>query len=324
MTANLPALDQQAAERLQDQFRGLLLGLALGDALGAAVQHRRAGTFSRIADLLGGGPYDLPRGAWSDDTATALHCADSYTDCGRHDASDIWDRWTSWRLNGFGSATGHCLGISAAMASALSRAPGCAQSEAVDAEPLPRVAVAAAFGFTDVSEAVSLGVEAAQLTHPAPGVLDVSRVYAALIFGAIDGTSHEMLFSSSFETLRNVGAAPNSEAVKLAAGGWRDIDDPIRQGGARGSALDVLALVYAAMTTSTSYKEAVLAAVNAGGHADICGATVGALAGALYGRNALPSHWLLALVDRDAIEARADRLLVAALTRLLDAPCAVA
>ena len=57
---------------LGDRSRGLLLGLALGDALGQPLAQRRPGDFDPVGDLAGGGPFELPRGAWSDETAMAL------------------------------------------------------------------------------------------------------------------------------------------------------------------------------------------------------------------------------------------------------------
>src|SRR6266850_1696336 len=61
-----------AARGLRDRFLGALLGQAVGDAVAAATQFRRPGKFTPVGDMLGGGPFDLPRGGWSDDTAMAL------------------------------------------------------------------------------------------------------------------------------------------------------------------------------------------------------------------------------------------------------------
>ena len=75
--------------QLSQRYRGLLLGLAIGDALGMPVQHRRRGTFTPVGDLLAGGPFDLPRGAWTDDTAQVLCLAESLVECGQVDLHDL-------------------------------------------------------------------------------------------------------------------------------------------------------------------------------------------------------------------------------------------
>ena len=64
----MPSLDSQ---------RGTLLGLAVGDALGAAVEFEMPGTFPEVTGYRGGGPHGLAPGEWTDDTSMALALADS-------------------------------------------------------------------------------------------------------------------------------------------------------------------------------------------------------------------------------------------------------
>src|ERR1700732_1869170 len=82
-----------AARGLRERFLGALLGLAVGDAVAAATQSRRRGKFTPVGDMLGGGPFDLPRGGWSDDTAIALCLAESLLECEGFDARDQVARW---------------------------------------------------------------------------------------------------------------------------------------------------------------------------------------------------------------------------------------
>jgi ADP-ribosyl-[dinitrogen reductase] hydrolase len=73
-----------------------------------------------------------------------------------------------------------------------------------------------------------------------------------------------------------------------------------------------------ALAHSGSFREGALRAVNLGGNSDVIGAVYGQLAGALYGRGAIPPAWLGALALREQIVALADRLLALALVRLGD------
>lgn len=41
------------------RFRGCLLGLAVGDAVGATVEFKERGSFSPMSDMVGGGPHGL-------------------------------------------------------------------------------------------------------------------------------------------------------------------------------------------------------------------------------------------------------------------------
>ena len=59
-------------------------------------QFRKPGSFAPIGDLLGGGPFDVPRGAWTDDTAMALLVAESLLEYG-FDARDQVIRFCRWQ-----------------------------------------------------------------------------------------------------------------------------------------------------------------------------------------------------------------------------------
>ena len=67
----------EAANLGRDRFRGALVGLAVGDALGTTLEFKPPGTFKPISDMTGGGPFGLAPGKWTDDTSLALCLADS-------------------------------------------------------------------------------------------------------------------------------------------------------------------------------------------------------------------------------------------------------
>ena len=73
---------------LRDRFRGALLGLAAGDALGTTLEFKRPGTFAPITDMVGGGPFGLKPGRWTDDTSMALCLAESLLGCRGFDPVD--------------------------------------------------------------------------------------------------------------------------------------------------------------------------------------------------------------------------------------------
>ena len=75
-----------------DRKRGTMIGLAVGDALGAAVEFQRPGTFRAVTGYRGGGPHDLAPGEWADDTSMALALADSIAEVG-WDINDQAERY---------------------------------------------------------------------------------------------------------------------------------------------------------------------------------------------------------------------------------------
>ena len=62
------------------RYQGCMVGLAVGDAVGTTVEFRPRDSFPPVTDMVGGGPFGLNPGEWTDDTSMALCLADSL-DC---------------------------------------------------------------------------------------------------------------------------------------------------------------------------------------------------------------------------------------------------
>ncbi|MFC6981063.1 ADP-ribosylglycohydrolase family protein [Microbulbifer taiwanensis] len=69
-------------DALKDRFAGALLGLACGDAIGTTLEFTPRGSFQPITDMIGGGPFRLKPGQWTDDTSMALCLAESLVEKG--------------------------------------------------------------------------------------------------------------------------------------------------------------------------------------------------------------------------------------------------
>src|SRR5512143_2208495 len=108
-------------EVCRERARGCLLGLAVGDALGTTLEFCRPGSFAPLRDVVGGGPFSLAPGQWTDDTAMALCLAASLVETGAFDPVDQLDRYERWRHHGYMSCTGACFDIGATVAAALNR-----------------------------------------------------------------------------------------------------------------------------------------------------------------------------------------------------------
>jgi ADP-ribosylglycohydrolase len=81
---------------LYSRYRGVLLGLAAGDALGTTLEFKAPGSFAPITDMVGGGPFGLEPGQWTDDTSMALCLAESLVERQGFDARDQMDRYLRW------------------------------------------------------------------------------------------------------------------------------------------------------------------------------------------------------------------------------------
>jgi len=290
-----------AARGLRERFQGALLGLAIGDAVAAATQFRRPDRLSAVGDMLGGGPFDLPRGAWSDDTAMALCLAESLLECEGFDARDQVRRYRRWQQEGHLSATGRCVGITASTARALARAQfsrqaysGSHDPEALEPESLSRVAPVVMFFFADAQAATAQAAEAARTTSQAPAVLAACRALAKALHAALSGQPKRVILAQELPALApTVTGAPEGATAPSA-----------------------LAAALDALRRTQNFRDAVLAAANLGGNSDVTTAVSGALAGAHYTQSAIPTLWRNSLMKKQLIAATADRLLAHAMLTL--------
>ncbi|MEA3177477.1 MAG: ADP-ribosyl-[dinitrogen reductase] hydrolase [Gammaproteobacteria bacterium] len=296
-----PLLDPDtlaAARGLRERFLGTLFGLAIGDAVAAATQFRRPGSFSPIGDMIGGGPFDLPRGAWSDDTAMALCLAESLLERDGFDARDQVQRYIRWQQEGYLSSTGQCVGITASTARSLALAkwrrvvfPGSHDPEQLDPEPLSRVAPVALFYFASVETTLVQAADSSRTTCQAPAVLDACRRLGRALNAALSGQLKTKILAEAGPIPEGAAQSNNTAATALAAALW-------------------------AFGSTDNYRDAVLRAANVGGNSDVVAAVCGQLAGAHYGATGIPQSWRSGLIQKDLIEGIADRLLAHGLVSL--------
>jgi ADP-ribosylglycohydrolase len=310
-----------AARTLRDRFQGALLGLAVGDALAAHTQFRKPGSFAAVGDLLGGGPFDLPRGAWSDDTAMALLLAESLLDREGFDAQDQVSRYVRWQREGYGSATGQCVGISASVARALATAQyrrqpfaGSHDPEQLDKDPLSRVAPVVMYFFSDANAAVNRAAEAARITAQAPMVLDCVRLFAAMLRLALTGRDKEDVLRPPRDLWMSVSTRP--EVLAVYEGSYLRRMPPEISGG--GHVLQALEAALWAFHHGETFREGALLAANLGRDSDVVAAAYGQLAGAYHGVSAIPGIWRNSLMRQEVVIDTADRLLTHALIALGD------
>jgi ADP-ribosyl-[dinitrogen reductase] hydrolase len=301
---------------LTDRYHGALLGLAAGDALGTTVEFRRPGTFEPVTDIVGGGPFNLEPGQWTDDTSMALCLAESLLERGGFDPVDQLQRYVRWFRHGHHSSTGRCFDIGNTVRDALTRFEdtgdpwsGSTDPHAAGNGSLMRVAPIPLF-FLDVPEvAIARAADSSRTTHGAHEAVDACRYYCGLMIGALQGLSKEELVSPLFTPVAALWAqqplAPKIEAI--ARGSFLRKEPPDIQGS--GYVVHSMEAALWAFARSTSFRDGALLAVNLGDDADTTGAIYGQLAGAFYGAEAIPAAWRARLARGDEITALAKSLL---------------
>ena len=287
---------------------GCLVGLAVGDALGAPVEFCKRDTFEPVTGMRAGGQFNLPAGAWTDDTAMTLCLADSLLAHGSLVSSDLLDRFIRWAEQGENSSTGVAVGIGQNTLRTLGNyhRTGAMKATRFGAKAdgngaIMRLAPVPIFYWKDPLRAQQVAVEQSQTTH-CSSLSDEACAYLAIVLARLiagqdwnDALAVDLAAGCSLEIQQIVGRA------------WEHKDrDEINS---TGYVMHTLEAALWSVARTSSFEEAVLLAVNLGDDADTVGAVTGQLAGALYGIGAVPAPWLDELRASEAINARAEALL---------------
>ena len=307
--------DASILSERKNRYRGCLIGLAAGDALGTTLEFKRPGTFKPINDIVGGGPFGLKAGEWTDDTSMALCLAESLIERGGFDPVDQLKRYVRWYREGYLSSTGRCFDIGGTTRTALLRfektgEPNCGPTDESSAGngSIMRLAPVPLFYSERATEAIEKSGESSRTTHGTLVAVDACRYLGGLIVGAVNGVAKEELLSEHFSPVEGYwDKRPLAKDIeKIASGSFKRKSPPEIKG--TGYVVRSLEAALWAFYHSSSFKEGCLKAVNLGDDADTTGAVYGQLAGAYYGEKAIPDDWQSKLALRELIESYADRL----------------
>jgi len=303
----------------QSRFRGCLLGLAVGDAIGTSVEFMPPGSFTPLTDMVGGGPFNLAPGEWTDDTSMALCLADSLIEMGGFDPIDQLERYVRWYRSGYLSSNGRCFDIGIATCASLHRFesthepyPGSTAPNTAGNGSLMRLAPVPMFYARHPQVALDKCADSSSTTHANPKAVDACRYFGAILLGALHGQPKETFLSpieqwqflDSKTLVQLSDLAP--DIVEVTNGSFKQKQPPDIQGS--GYVVRGMEAALWAFHHSTSFREGVLMAANLGDDADTTGAIYGQLAGAYYGEEGIPAEWREKLALVEVIIGFADKL----------------
>ncbi|HAY83837.1 MAG TPA: ADP-ribosylglycohydrolase [Chloroflexi bacterium] len=296
---------------MQQKYLGCLLGLACGDAVGTTVEFKAPGTFPPVTEMLGGGPFQLKAGQWTDDTSMALCLAESLLGQGRFDARDQMERYVRWWQEGYLSSTGTCFDIGNTIQAALQRYIQTGEPFSGSAGPrtagngsIMRLAPVPMFYQADLQLVIHYSAESSKTTHRAQEAVDACKLFGLMIALALGGSSKEEILMGTSTYLEPESLAPKIREIQ--AGGYHAKTESQIEGS--GYVVKSLEAALWCFSLTSTYQEAVLKAVNLGRDADTTAAVVGQLAGAYYGLEALPEAWLEKLAMAEQIRSCAGKL----------------
>ena len=305
-----------------DRYLGSLQGLAVGDALGTTLEFAKPGTFTPITDMVGGGPFSLKPGEWTDDTSMALCLAESLVEKNSFDPRDQMKRYLRWWKEGHLSHSGNCFDIGNTTRKALSQFEitqdpfsGSSDSFAAGNGSIMRLAPVPMFYAREPELAIMKSAESSRTTHGANEAIDACKYLGAIIAGAINGATKDELLSERYcpidDYWENNPLTPSIDDI--AKGSFKDKEPPDIRG--TGYVVQSLEAALWAFNKGKTFKEGCLLAVNLGDDADTTGAVYGQIAGAYFGEQGIPQKWLTNLAMRPIILDLAHRLFDSSISR---------
>jgi ADP-ribosyl-[dinitrogen reductase] hydrolase len=309
---------------MKDRYLGTLLGLAAGDALGTTLEFEPRDSYKPLTDIIGGGPYGLRAGQWTDDTSMALCLAESILEKG-WDPHDQMRRYVRWWREGVLSSTGTCFDIGNTVASALAEYEersargeiggeaesaycGSSSERASGNGSLMRLAPVPMRWAGAPAEAIEKCGESSRTTHQSRQSIDACRYYGGLIVGALRGESKETLLSPAWAPVAEYWEVHPLHPIiaAIAHGSWRAKErEAIESSGYVAHSLEAALWCFA---RTEDFRSGALMAANLGDDADTTAAIYGQLAGAFYGVAGIPGEWVGKLAMRERIEGMAEGL----------------
>lgn len=304
---------------------GAMLGMAVADALGCTVEFMSREAISARypgghREIVGGGPFGFPAGAWTDDTAMAVAVGRGIVENPDDPVDAVGRHFVAWLESGPPDVGNTCR---TAIRAFMRLGSWQAASEAVRAELgewaagngalMRTLPTALAYG-PDPAEAIRIG----RMTHPHPESDAAIAIYHRAADALLDGATPADALAAGLAPLR--GAAPDVQAAiaDLARRFEGLADRPADRIRSGGYVVETLEAAFWALLRTDSLEECVVAAVNLGDDADTVGAVAGGLAGAAYGPSAVPRRWSQALRERAVIDELAAGLYAVYRSRRLD------
>lgn len=293
------------------RYRGAMMGLATGDALGVPGEFQPRGSYPKITEMIGGGPFHLRPGEWTDDTSMALCLGKSLIDSEGFDPKDQMGKYWHWVENGYMSSNGRMFDIGDTTSEALCRYKKTGEPFAGVDDPkkagngsIMRLApIPLFYKYDDQGFLLKYARASSATTHGAKVCLDSCALLALIIYKALLELPKEAMLNNLFV---EPSFMESPEVIDIAKGSYKTkTEDQIKS---TGYVIHTLEAALWSFYTTDTFEEGAIKAVNLGEDTDTVGAVYGQLAGAYYGIGAIPRRWLDKVVLKDIIIGVADGL----------------
>lgn len=283
----------------QSKAIGSLIGLAIGDALGAPYEFKLP-PYEISKNYSSGGIFNVSCGEWTDDTSMALCLAQSLIDKNGFDPINQMDKYLAWRNTGYMCTRERCFDIGITIDTALlyysknkESYCGLEGDQHSGNGSLMRLAPIAIFYRHTPTDLIKYSALSSQTTHKSQLAVDSCIFYGQLIAGALNGIAKDELLSKDFIDTSKL----RSEVVIIAKGSYKE--EKIFH--SEGFVLYTMETALMAFFKYSNFEDGLLDIITRGNDVDTIGAVYGQLAGAYYGYEAIPKRWRDGLVQHTMI-----------------------
>jgi ADP-ribosyl-[dinitrogen reductase] hydrolase len=277
---------------LQDRLRGIAVGAAVGDALGMPLEfHPPRPANSFVTEMI---PGPLPEGTFTDDTEMALCLAESLLLTSPLDMHDLAGRFTGWyqsQPSDIGIHTARVL-KSILKGSEITQAAHEIQAQDPDSAGNGSIMRAWPIAIARHKNEILLTAETriqCELTHIHPDAVQGTLFFNFILFHILQAFSEspESIIRLAIQQAVNQVTLDPEFTLMVNLSAMRLPMDLKNTGWIR----HTLESALWAVQTTRSFEEALVKVVNLGHDADTAGAVTGAIAGALYGLQGIPTRW---------------------------------
>lgn len=270
-----------------------MVGLVVGDALGVPVEFKTRSELQRdpVTGMRGHGTYNMPKGTWSDDSSLALATMQSIVNRGAIDYGDILNefclyanegKYTQYYTFDYGNTTGAAIKRFESGVEAL-ECGGNSDYEITNGS-LMRILPLAFIEDIDYETVEN----ACRITHGHELCWIACALYIDIAKSMLvnDLEISEHIERSCIKIQRHYAES------KWIGSFHRIFDNDLDDVSSGFYVVETLECALHCLLTTSSYRDAVLKAVNLGGDTDTVGAVCGGLAGIYYGFDDIPAEWI--------------------------------
>jgi ADP-ribosylglycohydrolase/protein-tyrosine phosphatase len=280
------------------RYEGALVGLALGDALGMLVAQSKFDARTLVAALRERG--SLRTGAL---TAMTRAVAESLLASCAHNPEDQMQRYLQWTRTADAAVPAELKRALGAWQWSRKPNAGTHDPKNLDPHSLPRTLATALYLRADPPRAIDTAAEVSRTTQQAPLVLDLCRLWSALLTDALSGTDKAQLVAFNGPALALLRNRPLKTPVKNLIE-----RKPRRDADGTSDAMSATRAAIAAFTSAATASDALLQVATSQG-SPAAAALCGALAGAHYGIDSIPAEWRRQLAEDEPLRSLARNLL---------------